>query len=396
LDQALSITDELPDAYVLIGGFQMRREEYVAAEAALRRALEISPSHNEAFANLSKLLARTGRVHEAVILAERNVRLDPLSSARHEQLANRLWTAGDMEAARKSFERALELDPFNHKAWGDYAHRLGDLEGHLESFRLVAGWQRDPQFRSLFYGPVPKLPPASVQLFGLWFGFIGDFEREREMLELQARMADNARLHRELAWALIGEGDLEGARREGWIGLRGMPRESIANFQVAYIALQTDQDLDAVLDHFRAQWPGIFSEPPELDAIPEEVVIGGALIHRRLGDEQRAVRLLRSLQEDREHPFAASAMALAHLGDADAAIAALTEHIDEGGYFSYIAGDPFWAPIAEDARFMAIVDAHHAQASAYREEVRGMIDSGDLVVPGQLEQQAGRQGAARR
>jgi len=396
LERALSITDELPDAYVLIGGFQMRREDYAAAEPALRRALEVNPSHNEAFAQLSKLLASTGRVHEAVILAERNVRLDPLNSVRHEQLANRLWTAGDIQGARESFERALKLDPFNHVAWGAYAHRLGDLEGHLESFRLVARWQRNPQFRSLFYGPVPKLPPASVQLFGLWFGFIEDFKREREMLDLQSRMADNARLHRELAWALIGEGDLEGARRESWIGLRGMPRESIANFQVAYIALQTGQGGAAVLDHFRVQWPDIFAEPPELDAIPEEVVIGAALIHRQLGDERRAVRLLEALQEDREDPFAATAMALAHLGDADGAIATLGEHIDEGGYFNYLPGDPFWAPLAGDTRFMAIVEAHHAKASAYRAEVEAMIERGELVLPGQTEYRVSRQSAARR
>jgi len=396
LEKALAITDELPYAYVLIGGFQMLREDYAAAEPALRRALEINPSHDEAFAHLSRLMARTGRVHEAVVLAQRNIQLDPLNSTRHEQLANRLWTAGDIQAARESFERALELDPLNHRAWGAYAHRLGDLEGHLESFRLVARLQRDPRFRSLFYGPVPKLPPASVQLFGLWFGFVEDFAREREMLGLQSRMADNARQHRELAWALIGEGDLDGARREGWIGLRGMPRESIANFQVAYIALQTGQDREAVLDHFREQWPGIFREPPELDAIPEEIVIGAALIQRQLGDEARAVRLLNLLQEDREDPVAATAMALAHLGDADAAIAALKDHIAKGGYFSHLAGDPYWAPLADDARFMAIVDAHHAEAAASRAEVQAMIQSGELVVPGQLEYHASQGNVIRR
>jgi adenylate cyclase len=385
LEGALSITDELPDAYVQIGGFQMMREDYEAAEPALRRALEINPSHDEAHAHLSRLMARTGRANEAVALAQRNVRLDPLNSKRHEQLANRLWTAGDIQGGTASFERALELDPFNHSAWGAYAHRLGDLESPLEAFRLVARLQQNPQFRSLFFGPVPRIPPAGVQVFGLWFGFIEDFAREREMLKLQSEMADNARLHRELAWALIGEGDLDSARNEAWVGLGGMPRETIANFQVAYIALQTGQGLDDVLDHYRAQWPGIFESPPRLDSLPEELAIGVALIHREQGHEQRAVRLLHMLQQDGEDPFAATAMALAHLGNIDQAVAALKEHIDSGGYFNYLPGDPFWAPLAGDARFLAILQTHHEKAAAYRAEVQAMIDRGELVLPGQLE-----------
>ena len=88
-------------------------------------------------------------------------------------------------------------------------------------------------------------------------------------------------------------------------------------------------------------------------------------------------------------------MALAHLGDADAAIAALQDHIDSGGYFNYLEGDPYWAPLADDARFLAIVEAHHAEAAAYRAEVQAMIERGELVVPGQMEYHASRGNAIR-
>jgi hypothetical protein len=91
------------------------------------------------------------------------------------------------------------------------------------------------------------------------------------------------------------------------------------------------------------------------------------------------------LQQDGEDPFAATAMALAHLGNIDQAVAALKEHIDSGGYFNYLPGDPFWAPLAGDARFLAILQTHHEKAAAYRAEVQAMIDRGELVLPGQLE-----------
>ena len=385
LDRALSITDDLPYAHVLIAGFQMRRERYDAAEIALKRALEINPSHNEAFAHLSRLMEKTGRSQEAVVLAKRNVHLDPLNSTRHQQLANRQWTAGNIEAGKASFERALELDPINHSAWPDYAYRLSDLETPVAGFSLVARLQQNHQFRSQFFGPVPKIPPAGVQVFGLWFGFIEDFERERMMLQLQSEMADNARLHREIAWALIGEGHLKDARREAWIGLRGMPRNSIVNFQVAYIALQTHLGLNDVLDHYRSQWPGLFEVSPKLDSIPGKLVIGTALIHREQEHEARALHLLNLLREQVTDPFATTAMALAHLGETDMAINTLIDHLNKGGYFNYLPGDPFWAPLAEDARFTSIVEDHHREATEYRAQVQALLESDKLVLPGQLE-----------
>jgi TolB-like protein/DNA-binding winged helix-turn-helix (wHTH) protein len=388
LDQALSITDELPYAHVLIAGFQMRRERFDQAEAELERALEINPSHNEAYAHLSRLMEQTGRGREAVILAERNVHLDPLNPIRHVQLANRLWAVGDIATARSSFEQAFELDPLDHSIWIDYAYRLGDLESPVSGFRLVGKLQQNPEFRSQFLGPVPKIPPSGVQLFGLWFGFIQDFEHEREMLLLQSRMADNARLHRELAWALIGEGDLDGARKEAWTGLGGMPRAFIANFQVAYIALQTGEGMSDVLDHYRAQWPEFFDSTPEPGLLPSALVAGVALIYRQQGDEERAIQLLQSIDGEGEDTFAARAMALAHLGEIDQAMETLDSHIDSGGYFSYLPGDPFWAPLANDARFIALCDDERRQALEFQHQVNAMIESGGLVLPGQLDYHA--------
>jgi tetratricopeptide (TPR) repeat protein len=304
------------------------------------------------------------------------------------QLANRQWTAGDIAAARSSFERALELDPLDHSIWQNYAYRLGDHESPVSSFRLVGRLQQNEEFRSQFLGPVPEIPPSAVQLFGLWFGFIQDFEHEREMLLLQSRMADNARQHRELAWALIGEGDLEGARNEAWTGLAGMPRAFISNFQVAYIALQTGVGLTQVLDHYQSQWPGLFDSPPQLDLISPALITGVALIYRQLGDEEQAIQLLESVDGEGEDPFAARAMALAHLGETDRAMLLLGNHVESGGYFSFLQGDPFWAPLTDDSRFIALCDDQRRQSMEYQAQVKAMIESGELVVPGQLEYHA--------
>ena len=382
LERALEISDELPTAYALIAGFQIFREEYGPAEAALERALEINPSHTWALVNLSRLMARTERLQEAVALAERNVRLDPMNVFRHIQLANQRWIGGDFEGGKASFERALELDPLNYAGWSNYGWRLADREGEVAGFRLVARLQKNSEFRSQFTGAEPELAPNGVGLIALWLGFIGDFERELEMLELQARLGDSGYLRREIGWALLGQGDLQGARREAWAAIGGMPREFIVNYQVAEIALRSGEGMDEVLAHYRRYWPGLFEDPPNLSEVPRDVIIGTALIIREQGQERGAIRLLESLLVEGEDPSTTRAKAKANLGDFASALDELEKHVSTGGYFSYLPGDPFWAPLAEESRFTAIVEAEAAKDALARAEVDAMIESGELILPG--------------
>jgi TolB-like protein len=382
LERALEITDELPGAHVLIAGFQILLEEYGPAEATLERALEINPSHSWAFVHLSRLMERTGRLQEAVALAERNVRLDPLNAFRHIQLANRRWTAGDFEGGKASFERALELDPLNYAAWRDYGQRLSNREGEVAGFRLVARLQKNPEFRSQFTGSKPELSPSGVGLIALWLRFIGDFERELEMLELQSRLGKSGYLHQEMAWAQLGQGDLDGARREAWMAIGGMPRELILNYLFAVIALRSGEGMDEVQMHYRQHWPGLFQEPLNLGDVPREVIIGTALMFRAQGQEQGATLLLESLLVAGEDPSSTRAKAKAHLGDFASALDELENHINSGGYFSYLPGDPFWEPLTREPRFLAIVEAEAAKDALARKEVDAMIESGELILPG--------------
>ena len=382
LERALEITEELPGAYVLIAGFQILREEYGPAESALERALEINPSHSWAFVHLSRLMARTGRLQEAMVLAERNVRIDPLNASRHIQLANQRWIAGDFEGGKASFERALELDPLNYAGWSNYGWRLSDREGEVAGFRLVSRLQKNPEFRSQFIGSKPELSPSGVGIIALWLGFIGDFERELEMLELQSRLGKSGYLHREMAWAQLGQGDLDSARREAWMAIGGMPRELILNYLVAEIALRSGEGMDEVQMHYRQHWPGLFEDPPNLSDVPRAVIIGTALMFRTQGQEQGATLLLESLLVAGEDPFSTRAKAEAHLGGFASALDELENHINNGGYFSYLPGDPFWEPLAREPRFMAIVEAEAAKDALARKEVDAMIESGELILPG--------------
>jgi len=382
LERALEISEELSGAHVLIAGFQIFREEYAIAESALNRALEINPSDSFAFVHLSRLMERTGRLQEAVALADRNVRLDPLNPFRHLQLANRLWTAGDFEGGKASYERALELDPLNYAAWRDYAFRLSNRDGEIAGFRLLARLQKNPEFRSLFKGKHPEIAPSGIEVIALWLGFMGDFDRELEMLQLQSRLADNSNLHRELAWNYMTRGDLKAAEQESWTALEGMPKEPIVNTLLAYLALRSGTGADQVLGHYREYWPGLFDTPPSLDHVPEKVVISAALLLHMQAEQQPSIRLLEGLSHQSGIAGDTRAMALAHLGETKTALAALKTHVDSGGYFSYQPGDPFWEPVANEPGFLIIVDAEERKDAQARAELDAMIAGGELILPG--------------
>ena len=382
LERALEINEHSAFAYGTMAGFQIFRGEYESAEKHLSRALEINPSDTWALVHLSRLMEHTGRLEESIRLARHNVRLDPLNSFRHLQLANRLWTAGDFENARASFERTIELDPLNYAGWRDYCLRLANRDGELAGFRLLARLQENPEFRAQFVGPEPQLAPTGIGLIALWLGFIGDFDRELELLELQSRISDSAELHRELARSHLVRGETELAREEAWLALRGMPRNDIANFLVATLALRTGQGFDAVRDHYRSHWPGLFETPPSTGDAEDLVVISAALVVRALGQETQGNALLDELAaRDAAFPVA-RAMALAHRGDRAEGLALLEKHVESGGYFSYLPGDPFWEPLVGEPRFTAIVEAEAAKDAEARHQVALMVDRGELVLPG--------------
>jgi len=382
LERALEINDRSAFAHGTIAGFQIFRDEYDDAESHLQQALEINPSDTWALVHLSRLMEHTGRLDQAVRLARHNARIDPLNPFRHIQLANRLWTLGEIPEATASFERAIELDPLNYAGWRDYCLRLANREGELAAFRLLARLQQNPEFRQQFVGATPQLAPAGLQLIARWLSGIGDLERERELLELESRLGDNAQLHRELGWSHLARGDTGRAWDEAWLALEAMPRDDIANFLAASIALRSGFDPERVLAHYRTYWPGLFRTPPEIEAVGDLPVISAALLLSRRDQSDQGVALLEQLAARDGTSSAMRAVALAHLGQLEPALEQLEAHVQGRGFFSYRTGDPFWQPLVGEPRFDAVVEAEAEQDALAREQLALMIERGELVLPG--------------
>ena len=85
--------------------------DFTAAEAELRRALELAPQNPAVLGNFAALLARLGRLDEAVPLGERAVALDPLRGNSHSNLANYLVALGRYDEAEAATRKAIEIQP---------------------------------------------------------------------------------------------------------------------------------------------------------------------------------------------------------------------------------------------------------------------------------------------
>jgi tetratricopeptide (TPR) repeat protein len=88
----------------LVGNYQIALERY-------REALELDPAYVRAAAQAAKTAVATGDLASARALASAAIKSGPRSGAAHEALGVVLEAEGNKREARKSLERALELDP---------------------------------------------------------------------------------------------------------------------------------------------------------------------------------------------------------------------------------------------------------------------------------------------
>ena len=96
---------------VFLGRMSWQWEQIEAAERYLRRALELDPRNREALEYLARSCLSRKRYQEALDLYRKLSEVDPGNATTHNNIAGLLYHLGQSEAAVRSFQRALSLDP---------------------------------------------------------------------------------------------------------------------------------------------------------------------------------------------------------------------------------------------------------------------------------------------
>src|SRR5262249_53580354 len=90
--RALALDDSCADAQVALGALSFLGQwDWVGAERSLQRALEINPSHTEAYVLYGRVLEAVGRLEEGLAMKMRALERDPLSPLVHLSISMSYW-----------------------------------------------------------------------------------------------------------------------------------------------------------------------------------------------------------------------------------------------------------------------------------------------------------------
>jgi Tfp pilus assembly protein PilF len=111
-DRALELDSTLVQTHRAKGiVLQYCDNNLLVAEREFRRALELQPRSSDALRSYAWLALASGRLDQALQLAQRAVSLDPLNPWNFAALGDVPWTAGRFAEAEVAYRNAVELGP---------------------------------------------------------------------------------------------------------------------------------------------------------------------------------------------------------------------------------------------------------------------------------------------
>ncbi len=210
------------DAAYFSGVVADRGHDAKGAEAHFRRALNLSPGHAAASADLSALETEDGRNDEAAALCRAALAKHPEDSVLHLNLAVALAKKGDAGAASAEFDAAIKADGQQPTYFLTYGHWLAEWRKPDEAREKLKTAHR------LAAGDVGMLAGVAHELLQL-HDFAGCIATLDEAIALQ----DAGELRMERAFCKAGANDEAGARADLEAAVKNEPAFPPAHFLLA-------------------------------------------------------------------------------------------------------------------------------------------------------------------
>ncbi|HRI02583.1 MAG TPA: tetratricopeptide repeat protein [Pyrinomonadaceae bacterium] len=142
--------------------FYQGNHQYEKALVAIRKAVELN-QHHVLYMTMSNILAKLGKIDEAVTAAEKSIQIKPTSSDLHLLLGDLLLKKGDRGGAIREYQAAFELAsgearPNFSIAW--LYIRMGNKEGAFRHYSILRGIvpERLEYLESCLLGRFGELP----------------------------------------------------------------------------------------------------------------------------------------------------------------------------------------------------------------------------------------------
>ena len=147
--RALAVDDSCADAQVALAAVSFLGQwDWVGAERSLQRALEMNPSHTEAYVLYGRLLDALGRLQDGLEMKLRALERDPFSPLVHQAISMSYWNQRRYEDSITWANKTLELDPRHlvarehlagaYWAMGDFDRHMAENIKHAESHGVAA------------------------------------------------------------------------------------------------------------------------------------------------------------------------------------------------------------------------------------------------------------------
>ena len=374
IGHALDIDPNLGEAYVSQGSLFDDLGQREQAEAAYKRAIELSPNYATAYHWYSILINDTfDRLQDSLALLGKAEQLDPLSPIIKQNIANIYSRMGRYDEAEAAYKQLLAANPvfssgMVNMSWGLFGNDLGRLD---EAIIMVQNANRvDPG----------KISPLIIE-YTFWIS-LGDFQKAQVVYQqMEALDAEHFWLPAAKAWSSIRQGRYAAAKEDGLFLERNFDSLSVQNMAMQILARSGDYE------HVRetllkiepryldpAQWSDLLNEGSN-----DACWIGLTLI--RTGDEQLGRELLSYainyweqtaplyIQHADRYP---SSECYAYLGEVEKSLDALEislEHQHVLRNWLGIAANPELRMIQEHPRFAAMDEKARAELKRQREHL---------------------------
>jgi tetratricopeptide (TPR) repeat protein len=171
LATALRLDESLAEVHSSLAHAALHEFDWTTAEREFRRALDLNPSCTAALHYGANYLIAVGQPAEAVVQAEEEYRLDPVSPVALSNLASILWFAGDVARSVAVGEKAVELNPGYGRGYEDLG-RAYEQGGQLD--RAIAAFQKAIALEPFAHGAEASLAHA--------YGLSGRSDEARRLL----------------------------------------------------------------------------------------------------------------------------------------------------------------------------------------------------------------------
>jgi len=348
INRSLKLNPNLADTHASLGLLRMLEGDLLASEAALQRAIELSPNMSRAYLWLYITHQQLNQYRKAFENLQRCFTLDPLSAIVNTNLAADWWIRGDNSKALQAAQRVLQIAPDSPLGY----RRSGRIKRTSGELAEAADWYE----RSLKVAP--EGPNSKFEL-GTIMVDLGLFDEAEILLGEQIYISWLAQDRVDEALSLVRASlnerpeDLRtivaAARTELWAGNYDQVR-----FLLEPLLEEAEPGTGSL---FRPS--GIHFWDPQIAALDLAVALlendksemGLAL----LSEVKKYYGFLRS--EGLKHPILTyqEARILALEGNQEDALGALRNVIAAGWRFWYLDGDPALKSLHDNRGFRSIV-----------------------------------------